>query len=144
VTEKTVLLVEDNQADVDLTLIAFKHINFPYQVVVAHDGIEALDYLSGTGKYANRDKNDVPIMVLLDLKMPKLNGFEVLEVMRHDPVLKDVFVSILTSSCEEKDRARAMDLGANMFLQKAVDFSDFLRITRQIESQILSQLVEQA
>lgn len=140
--EKTVLLVEDSSADVDLTLIAFKHIHFPYEVVVTRNGIEALDYLLGTGKYVSRDKNDTPAVVLLDLKMPKLNGFEVLERMRHDPLLRDVFVVILTSSSEEKDKVRASELGADMYLQKAIDFNDFVAVIRQVENQILSQSIE--
>jgi two-component system, response regulator len=132
--EKTVLLVEDNFADVNLTMIAFRQINFPYQVVVANNGLEALDYLFGTGKYAGRDKNDVPILMLLDLKMPKMNGFEVLKKMRADPSLKHVFVAVLTSSREEKDRTEAMSLGADLYLQKAVDFDEFVEIVKQVES----------
>jgi two-component system, response regulator len=132
--EKTVLLVEDNFADVNLTMIAFKEINFPYQVVVAGDGLEALDYLFGTGKYEGRDKNDIPMLMLLDLKMPKMNGFEVLKRMRTDPAMKHVFVAILTSSREEKDRTEAMSLGADLYLQKAVDFDEFVEIVKQVEA----------
>jgi len=135
--ETPVLLVEDNPAEVDLTLIACKQINFPYKVVVTRDGIEALDYLMGTGKYAGRDKKNTPVLVLLDLKMPRLNGFEVLERMRRDPLLKDIFVVILTSSMEEKERMRAMNLGADLYLQKAVDFDEFSAALRQLERQIL-------
>lgn len=132
--EKTVLLVEDNPADVDLTLIAFKQINFPYRVVVAHDGVEAMDYLFGTGQYVGRDKNDTPTLMLLDLKMPRMNGLEVLKKMRADPLLNDVFVAILTSSREEKDKTEAMSLGANLYLQKAVDFDEFVEVVRQVET----------
>lgn len=132
--EKTVLLVEDNLADVNLTMIAFKEIKFPYQVVVASNGLEALDYLFGTGKYAGRDKSDTPMLMLLDLKMPKMNGFEVLKRMRADPAMKHVFVAILTSSREEKDRTEAMTLGADLYLQKAVDYDEFVGIVRQVEA----------
>jgi len=137
-SEKTVLLVEDNPADVDLTLIAFRQIHFPFKVVVARDGIEALEYLFGTGKYAGRDKNDVPMLILLDLKMPRMNGFDVLKKMREDPSLKHVYVVILTSSSQEGDRTKAMNLGADLYLQKAVDFDEFVEIVQQVETLMTS------
>ena len=133
-TDKTVLLVEDNQADVDLTLIAFKQIHFPHKVVIARDGLEALDYLFGTGKYTGRDKGDTPILILLDLKMPRMDGFEVLKRLREDALLKHVFVVVLTSSSQEVDRTKAMSLGASIYLQKAVDFEEFLAIVRNVET----------
>ncbi len=136
-TERKVLLVDDNPADVKLTLIAFKQINFQYQVIVAHDGVEAMDYLLGTGQYDDRNKNDAPTLMLLDLKMPRMNGLEVLKKMRAEPSLKDVFVAILTSSREEKDRVEAMSLGANLYLQKAVDFDEFVAVVRQVETLML-------
>jgi len=138
-SKKTLLLVEDNPDDVELTLIAFKRSHFAHKVEIAQDGVQALDYLFGTGAYDGRDRNDIPVLVLLDLNLPKINGFEVLEKMRQDPVLKDIFVVILTSSSREEDKTRAMNLGANVYLQKAVDFDEFIMLVQRLEAFISAQ-----
>jgi two-component system, response regulator len=130
--DHTVLLVEDNPDDVALTLLAFKEIRFPYKVDVARDGVEALDYLFGRGKYADK-KPATPFLVLLDLNLPKIDGFEVLKKIRSDPWLKYLFVAILSSSDEEQDRTHATGLGAHIFLRKAIDYDDFIKVAKKIE-----------
>lgn len=130
--ERIILLVEDNQDDVDLTLHAFKKGNIANKVVVARDGQQALDYVFGAGAYAGRDVSDQPAVVLLDLKLPKLNGDEVLKRIRANERTKLVPVVILTSSREEEDRYRAYVAGANSFVRKPVDFAEFLEAARQL------------
>lgn len=131
-TENSVLLVEDNADDVDLTLLAFSEIRFPYQMAVVRDGAEALDYLFGRGKYGKRGKENTPTLVLLDLKLPKLDGLEVLRIMRADSLLKYVVVAILTSSKEETDRISALNLGTNLYFRKALDFDEGVATAQQI------------
>jgi DNA-binding response OmpR family regulator len=127
-----ILLVEDNPDDEALTLRALKKNNIANQVIVARDGAEALDYLFGTGKYSGRDVNLVPQVLLLDLKLPKIEGLEVLRQLRADERTKLLPVVILTSSNEEKDRINGYDLGANSYVRKPVDFNQFIEAVRQL------------
>jgi two-component system, response regulator len=131
-TANAILLVEDNPDDVALTLRAFARNNILNDVVIARDGIEALDYLFARGDHADRDPRDVPAMILLDLKLPKLDGLEVLKQIRAAPAIRLVPVVILTSSREEQDRLRSYSLGANSYVQKPVDFECFSEATRQL------------
>lgn len=130
--EKIILLVEDNPDDEILTLRALKRNRIGNEVVVARDGVEALDYIFGTGEYTGRDVRDVPQLILLDLKLPKIGGLEVLQQLRADERTKYVPVVVLTSSSEEQDIIRSYDLGANSFVQKPVDFDEFIEATRQL------------
>ena len=123
--QKIILLVEDNGDDADLTVRAFKKNNITNKVVVAKDGVEALDYLHGTGIYAGRDVKDLPVVVLLDLKLPKLNGLEVLRRIRLDEPTKLLPVVILTSSSEQKDVIEGYKLNVNSYVRKPVDFEQF-------------------
>lgn len=129
---KTILLVEDNPDDVKLTLRAFKQHNFQNSIVVAHDGVEALDYLFGTGPYAGRDVSERPLVVFLDLNLPKLDGLEVLKRIRSDPRTALQPVVILTSSKEEMDMMSGYQLGANSYVRKPVDFDAFVEAVRQL------------
>jgi CheY-like chemotaxis protein len=131
-SHKIILLVEDNPDDVKLALHAFKKANIANRVVVASDGVEALDYLFGTGAYAGRDIREQPAIVLLDLKLPRLDGREVLRRLRANPATKLQPVVILTSSKEEQDVARCYDLGANSYIRKPVDFDQFIEAVRQL------------
>ena len=130
--ETSILLVEDNPDDEALTLRAFRKNNVTNDVVVARDGAEALDYLFGTGAYANRDTRTLPQVVILDLKLPKIDGLEVLRRLRAAPHTKLLPVVILTSSDEERDRLEGYDLGANSYVRKPVDFAEFLDAVRQL------------
>jgi two-component system, response regulator len=122
---KTILLVEDNPSDVALTRRAFERSHVSNDVVVAEDGQEALDYLFCTGAHASRDPTEMPAVVLLDLKLPKLDGFEVLRRLRADERTRRLPVVVLTSSNEEQDVAASYDLGVNSYLRKPVDFAQF-------------------
>jgi two-component system response regulator len=129
---RVVLLVEDNPDDVELTLRAFKKNNLLNDVVVANDGAEALDYLYGSGAYAERDPSVLPQLVLLDLKLPRLDGLEVLRRIRADERTKLLPVVVLTSSREEQDRAQSYSLHANSYIRKPVDFDQFMEAVRQL------------
>lgn len=129
---KLILLVEDNPDDEALTLRALKKNNIANQVVVARDGVEALDYLFGTGAHAGRDMSVMPQVILLDLKLPKVDGFEVLRRLRADERTKLLPVVILTTSNEEKDRLTGYGLGANSFVRKPVEFGQFIEGVRQL------------
>jgi two-component system response regulator len=129
---KRILLVEDNPTDEKLTLRAFKKSGVENEIVVVRDGAEALDYLFGTGPYAGRDVLDPPTLVLLDLKLPRLDGLEVLRRIRADPRTKLQPVVILTASKEDEDVLRGYALGANSYVRKPVDFADFSRATEAI------------
>jgi two-component system, response regulator len=122
---KTILLIEDNSSDVELTRRALEKGRIGNEVVVARDGKEALDYLWGEGEYAGRDVSDLPAVTLLDLKLPKMPGLEVLRRIRADSRTRRAPVVILTSSKEEQDLAAGYDLGANSYIRKPVDFSQF-------------------
>ena len=129
---KVILLVEDNPDDEALTLRAFTKSNIANQVVVARDGVEALDFLFGTGTYAGRDLRVQPQVILLDLKLPKLDGLEVLRRMRADNRTTLLPVVILTSSKEEQDIIQSYRLGANSYIRKPVDFLQFIEAVRQL------------
>jgi len=128
---KRILLVEDNERDVELTLAALGEHNLANEVVVAHDGAEALEYLQNRGKFAGHP-DGLPAVVLLDLKMPKVDGLEVLRRMRADPVLKHVPVVMITSSREEKDLLRSYQLGVNAYVVKPVDFQQFVVSIKEV------------
>jgi Response regulators consisting of a CheY-like receiver domain and a winged-helix DNA-binding domain len=130
--ESVILLVEDNPDDEALTLRALKKNNIRNEVVVARDGVEAVDYLFGTGVHAGRDLSALPQVVLLDLKLPKLDGFEVLERIRSSEATKFLPVVILTTSNEDQDRIRGYGLGANSFVRKPVEFDKFIEAVRQL------------
>ncbi len=130
--DKTMLLVEDNSADEALTLLAFKRSNIANEIVVARDGVEALDYLFGRGAHEGRDLRKMPIVVLLDLKLPKIDGLEVLRRMRADERTRLLPVVVLTSSSEEQDVVASYSLGANSFVRKPVDFDQFAESVRQL------------
>jgi two-component system, response regulator len=129
---KVILLVEDNPDDEALTIRALKKNNIVNAVVVARDGVEALDYLFAAGKYAGRDVDQRPTMVLLDLKLPKVSGLEVLRKLRSDPRTMRTPCVVFTSSTEEQDLVKSYDLGANSYVRKPVDFSQFSDAVRQL------------
>lgn len=130
--DKIILLVEDNSDDVALTLRAFRKSNLKNEIVVAEDGADALDYLLGEGKYAGRDTTIAPTLILLDLKLPKIPGLEVLRRIRADERTKLLPVVILTSSVEEQDLITSYKLGANSYLRKPVDFNKFIEAVQQL------------
>ena len=130
--EKVILLIEDNEDDVELTLRALKKNHILNEVVVARDGIEALDYLFGTGSYAGRDTGILPAVILLDLKLPKIDGFEVLRRIRADERTRLLPVVILTSSKEEQDRVNGYKNGANSYIRKPVDFNQFAEAVKHV------------
>lgn len=130
--DKIILLVEDNPDDEALTLRALRKNNILNDVVVARDGAEALDYLFGTGVYASRDVENSPQVVLLDLKLPKIDGLEVLKRIRSDPLTRLQPVVILTTSNEDCDIISSYELGANSFIRKPVDFEQFMEAVRQL------------
>ena len=122
-----ILLVEDSDDDADLTVRALRRNNVVNEVVRATDGVDALDYLAATGRFEGRDRSDVPELILLDLKLPRLSGLEVLERLRGDDLHARVPVVVLTSSIEERDLDKAYALGANSYVQKPVDFEQFTK-----------------
>lgn len=130
--EKVILLVEDNADDEALTKRALKKNNILNQVVVARDGVEALDYLFGTGAYAGRDLSVMPTIILLDLKLPKVDGLEVLKRLRADPRTRLLPVVVLTSSKEEQDLAQSYTIGVNSYIRKPVDFDQFMEAVKQL------------
>jgi CheY-like chemotaxis protein len=130
--KKTILLVEDNADDEELTIRALKKNNVTNDLVVARDGVEALDYIFGTGAYAGRDMGVLPGLVLLDLKLPKIDGLEVLRRIRAHERTRRMPVTVLTSSKEEQDVIRSYELGANSYIRKPVDFSQFTEAVRQL------------
>jgi CheY-like chemotaxis protein len=128
-----ILLVEDNQMDVVLTLDAFREAKLKNKVNVSRDGQEALDYLFGQGKFADRTLFPMPNLILLDLKMPGIDGFEVLRKIKGTDKLKRIPVVILTSSKEDGDRALSYDIGANSYLLKPVSFDGFTDVVKKID-----------
>jgi two-component system response regulator len=131
-TDQTILLVEDNDDDAELTLMAFKARRISNPVVRVRDGVEALDYLFGRGGYAGRDLNDLPAVVLLDLKLPRLDGHEVLKAIRAGEQTRYLPVVVLTSSDEDKDRLAAYSQFANSYVRKPVDSDQFSQAARDL------------
>jgi two-component system response regulator len=130
--EKIILFVEDNPDDEALTLRALKQGKIANDVVIVRDGAEALDYLFATGPHSGRDSTAMPAVILLDLKLPKIDGLEVLRRVRNDPRTRLLPVVILTSSKEEKDRVNSYALGANSYIRKPVNFNQFAEAVRQL------------
>ena len=130
--ERIILLVEDNPDDEDLVLRALRKRNISNHVVVCHDGAEALEYVFGTGKYAGRNVADFPAVVLLDLKLPKIDGLTVLKRIRADERTRLMPVAILTSSNLEEDLIRGYELGANSYVRKPVEFEQFMDAVQQL------------
>jgi len=129
---RNILLVEDNPDDVELTLRAFKESKLANEIVVVRDGKEALDYLFCEGAYAGRDPESAPEVVLLDLKLPKIDGLEVLRRLRADERTRRQPVVVLTSSGEQKDIVTSYDYGANSFIRKPVDYAQFLEAVKHL------------
>lgn|SRR5574341_185510 len=131
-TPKRILLVEDNPDDEALTLRAIEKNHIGNEIIVARDGVEALDYLFGTGAYAGRDIRDTPQVILLDLKLPRVDGLEVLRRLRADPRTEHVPVVILTSSNEEDNILTGYQNGANSYVRKPVNFNEFIEVVRSL------------
>jgi two-component system response regulator len=133
VSEKIILLVEDNQDDEELAILAFERSRIANRMVVVRDGQEALDYFFGTPANGGRDAKVMPQIVLLDLKLPKVGGLEVLRRLRADPRTRRLPVVVLTSSKEEQDMIESYDLGANSYVRKPVDFAQFADAIHQLQ-----------
>jgi two-component system, response regulator len=131
-SERVILLVEDNADDEELTLRALAKSNILNPVTVVRDGVEALDYLFARCAHASRNVREQPQVILLDLKLPKLDGLEVLRAVRNDPRTKRIPIVILTSSAEEQDIISGYELGANSYIRKPVDFTQFVEAVRQL------------
>ncbi len=131
-SRNSILLVEDNPNDEKLTVLALKESSVVNEIVVARDGAEALDYLFGDGKYQGRDTRIMPVIVLLDLKLPKVDGLDVLRRIRADEHTKCLPVVVLTTSTEDKDITESYNLGANSYVCKPVDFNEFITAARQL------------
>lgn len=129
---KVILLVEDNARDEALTLRALKQSGIANEIVVARDGAEALEYLFATGKFEERDGKILPQLILLDLKLPKIDGLQVLQRLRADDRTRRLPVVVFTSSSEQEDMIKSYDLGANSYVRKPVDFEQFAEATRQV------------
>ncbi len=132
-SDKVILLVEDNQDDEELALLAFERSHIANEVIVARDGQEALDYFFGTEGNAGKDARVMPQLVLLDLKLPKVDGLEVLKRLRGDPRTRRLPIVMLTTSREEEDLLRSYDLGANSYVRKPVDFTRFAEAIHQLQ-----------
>jgi two-component system response regulator len=130
--DKIILLVEDNPDNVALTIRAFRKNNLSNKIIVAKDGVEALDYLFGTGMYAGRDVKEMPVVIRLDLKLPKIDGMEVLKSVRQNEFTRLLPVVILTSSKEENDKLNGYKLGANSYVRKPVDFNQFVKAIKHL------------
>lgn len=133
-----ILLIEDNRMDVELTLDAFKEARLINKIKVAVTGEDALNYLFRRGDYSNRSAHPMPDLILLDLKLPGIDGFEVLRQIKAAPIIKRIPVIVLTSSKEEGDRALSYDNGANSYLVKPISFEGFLIVVREIEGYWIS------
>jgi two-component system response regulator len=131
-TDSTILLVEDNPNDIELTLIALRKWHIANDIVVVRDGIEALDYLCATGTYANRDPAMLPQLVLLDLRLPKVSGLEVLQQLRARERTQDLPVIVFTSSADEWDRLQSYHLGVLSYVTKPLDVAEFIAAVRQL------------
>jgi two-component system response regulator len=131
-SDHIILLIEDNPDDEELTILALKESKIANEVIVARDGVEALEYLYATGSYKDRDPSRLPQIILLDLKLPKLGGLEVLQRLRSDPLTQLIPVVVLTSSSEEEDIITSYRLGANSYVRKPVEFHRFVDAIRQL------------
>ena len=131
-SSKTILLVEDNRDDIELTQLALARQGFPCQVDVVRNGAQALDYLFARGDYASRDPSRLPVLILLDLKLPKVSGLEVLKEIRADPRTRLLPVVVLTSSIDERDLQQSYSLGVNSYIRKPVDFAQFKDAASQL------------
>lgn len=131
-SDKMILLVEDSPDDEELTTRALRQAKIANDIVVAHDGAEAVEFLFGEGAHAGRDLSRMPAVILLDLKLPKLSGFEVLHRLRADPRTRLIPTVILTSSSEEEDMLKSYEFGANSYVRKPVDFSQFVSAVSQL------------
>jgi len=131
-SKKIILLVEDNRDDEELALMAFEQSGIVSEVVVVRDGAEALDYVFGAGKHANRALSEMPTVILLDLKLPKIDGLEVLRRLRAHEQTRFLPVVILTTSKEEQDLINSYSLGCNSYVRKPVDFTEFISTARQL------------
>jgi two-component system response regulator len=129
---KIILLVEDNPSDIELTKRAFNKSRIANEIIITEDGQEALDYLFARGQYINRDARNLPALVLLDLNLPRVDGLAVLRQIRTEPLTSRLPVVILTTSKEEQDVAQSYDLGANSYIRKPVDFSQFAQAVEQM------------
>jgi CheY-like chemotaxis protein len=129
---KIILLVEDNPSDIGLTQRALAKSHIANEMIVAEDGQEALDYLFGSGQHASRDVNELPALILLDLKLPRVEGLEVLRQIRASKLTSRLAVVILTTSKEEQDVAQSYDLGANSYIRKPVDFIQFAQAVEHL------------
>lgn len=130
--KKPILLVEDNPDDVELTMMAFEKSRITNKVVVAGDGVEALDFLFGTGDFAGRDTSVLPQVILLDLNMPRMGGLEFLRRIRADERTRLLPVVVLTTSSEDRDKIESYQLGANSYVRKPVDFQQFVGAVQQL------------
>jgi len=130
--ECEILLVEDNPDDAELTMLAFEEGNICNNITITRDGEEALDYLFGTGKYEGRDIDNTPSVILLDLKLPKVSGLDVLRRIRGDIRTSFIPVIILTSSKEDEDIVRSYSLGANAYVRKPVDYNEFVQACKTL------------
>lgn len=131
-TAVEILLVEDNPSDVELTLHSLRSSNLTNHIEVVRDGVEALDFIFCTGPYAHRYIDNGPKVILLDLKLPKVDGLEVLQRVKSDPRTRMIPVVVLTSSCEERDIVESYQLGVNSYIVKPVDFEQFTEVVRQM------------
>jgi len=131
-SQKMIMVVEDNPDDEELTLRALRQAKIANEIVVTRDGNEALEFVFGTGQYAGRDLDRMPAVILLDLKLPKLNGLEVLKRLRSDPRTKLIPVVVLTSSSEDEDMLRSYQVGANSYVRKPVEFASFANAVSQL------------
>lgn len=129
---RKILIVEDNSDDVELSLLAFKKSNFTNELVVVNDGEKALEYLFCTGQYAAKDPEDRPGIVLLDIKLPKVSGLEVLKKIRSDERTRLIPVVMLTSSMEEQDLCDGYKYGCNSYIRKPVEFNELVEVVRQL------------
>lgn len=129
---KSILLVEDNPSDIELTRRAYDRSKLPNPLIIVQDGQEALDYLFGQGKHADRQPGDLPALVLLDIKLPNKDGIDVLKSIRQNPKTKRLLVVMLTSSIEERDISESYDSGANSYIRKPVDFIEFSEVLNAI------------
>jgi two-component system response regulator len=129
---KNILLIEDNQDDIELTIRAFRKNNLKNEIIVIKDGEKAVEYINGTGEYIERDQNKQPAVILLDLKLPKVDGIEILRQIKSNPRMKVIPVVILTSSLEEKDISNGYSFGANSYIRKPVDFNKFQEVVQYL------------